>query len=109
MEKLLVVATRPIDRRTALLCLAILGLNLLDAFATLRHLEYGAQEVNPLMQALLHLGARHFLLVKHALVSIGVFVIALYPARRMAELVIQIVLPLYGALGIYHIALFYLM
>src|SRR5262249_39586436 len=57
METIRRAIARPLDPRTALLCIAILALNLLDAFATLRHLEYGAQELNPFMQALLHRGA----------------------------------------------------
>ena len=36
-----------------MLCLRILALNLVDAFATLRHLEHGATEMNPFMLALL--------------------------------------------------------
>jgi hypothetical protein len=100
---------RPLDLRTSLLCLTILALNLLDAFATLRHLEHGAQELNPFMLALLHRGAAHFLIVKHLLASAGVIGIALHPGRRAAAVALYILLPLYSILAVYQITLFYVM
>jgi Domain of unknown function (DUF5658) len=100
---------RPLDTRLAFFCLAILLLNLLDAFATLRHLEYGAEELNPLMQALLHQGARSFLVTKHVLASVGVIGIVLHPERRSAQAALWILLPVYLTLGIYQIGLFYVM
>ena len=109
METILRVAARRLDLRTASLCLAILALNLLDAFATLRHLEHGAQELNPFMVVLLHRGAGHFLVVKHLLASAGVIGIALHPGRRAADVALFILFPLYSVLALYQIALFYVM
>ncbi len=109
METIRRAISRRLDTRTALLCVAILGLNLLDAFATLRHLEHGAEELNPFMLALLHRGARHFLIVKHLLASAGVLGIALHPGRRAADIALFILFPLYVLLAIYQIALFYVM
>jgi hypothetical protein len=109
METLRRTIARPLDARTSMLCLAILALNLLDAFATLRHLEHGAQELNPFMLALLHRGAGHFLIVKHMLASAGVIGIALHPGRRAAAAALYILLPLYSLLAVYQITLFYLM
>jgi hypothetical protein len=109
MELIRRVVARPLDMRTASLCLAILALNLLDAFATLRHLEHGAQELNPFMVALLHQGAGHFLVVKHLLASAGVIGIALHPGRRAADLALFILFPLFSMLAIYQVALFYVM
>jgi hypothetical protein len=100
---------RPLDQRLASICLAILMLNMLDAFATLRHLEHGAQELNPFMQLLLHQGARSFLVVKHLLASMGVIGIALHPERRAAHVALWILFPVYLVLGIYQIGLFYFM
>ncbi len=100
---------RPLDNRTAVLCVAILALNLLDAFATLRHLEHGATELNPLMQALLHHGATSFLLAKHLLASAGIIGIALHPGRRAAAVALYTLFPLYAFLAAYQIALFYVM
>jgi hypothetical protein len=109
METIRRAIVRPLDNRTALMCLAILALNLLDAFATLRHLEHGATELNPFMAALLHHGAGHFLIVKHLLASAGVIGIALHPGRRAAAVALYILFPLYSLLAVYQIALFYLM
>lgn len=109
METIRRSIARPLDNRTALLCLAILALNLLDAFATLRHLEHGAQELNPFMSALLHHGAGHFLIVKHLLASAGVVGIALHPGRRAAAAALYVLFPLYTLLALYQIALFYVM
>jgi hypothetical protein len=100
---------RPLDAKLVFFCVAILALNLLDAFATLRHLEHGAEELNPFMQLLLQHGARSFLLVKHALASVGVIGIAMYPERRAAQVALWILFPVYLLLGIYQIGLFYVM
>src|ERR1051325_5739312 len=109
MEAIRRTIIRPLDSRIALACVAILGLNLLDAFATLRHLEHGAEELNPFMQILLHHGARSFLVVKHVLASAGVLGIAMYPERRAAQVAMWILFPVYLLLGIYQIGLFYVM
>ena len=109
METLRRTLVRPIDGRTVALCLAILTLNLIDAFATLRHLEHGAQELNPFMHALLREGAQPFLVVKHALASIGVVGIALYPGQRAANVALAILFPVYLLLAMYQIGLFYVM
>ena len=103
------VLTRPIERHIAILGMAILLLNLVDAFATLRHLEHGAEELNPFMGALLKRGAREFLLVKHALASLGVMGIALYPTQRAAHYALAVLVPVYGLLAVYQICLFYVM
>ena len=100
---------RPIDSRTLFFCFSILFLNLVDAFATLHHLAYGAEELNPLMLSVLHHGALPFLLVKHLLASVGVIGIALYPRQRAAHLALAILFPIYLALACYQICLFYVM
>ncbi len=100
---------RPLDLRTTSLCLSILVLNLIDAFSTLRHLEHGAEELNPFMHALLRRGAVPFLVVKHVLASIGVLGIALYPRQRAANIALAILFPVYFLLAIYQIGLFYVM
>ncbi len=109
METLRRAIARPLDRRTTFLCIAILALNLLDAFATLRHLEHGATELNPFMGALLHRGAADFLIVKHVLASLGVIGIALQPGQRAAVAALYFLFPLYSLLAIYQLALFYVM
>lgn len=109
MQTLRRALARPLETRTAYLCLAILALNLVDAFATLRHLEHGAEEINPFMLALLRRGAQPFLLVKHTLASIGVTGIALYPGQRAAHIALAILFPIYFLLALYQIGLFYVM
>lgn len=99
---------RPIERRTLLLALAIVALNLLDAFATLRHLSHGAEELNPIMGALLRGGPVRFLAVKHALASLGVIGIAIHPHVRAARVAMWVLLPMYLALGVYQVWLFFL-
>ena len=47
METIRRVVTRPLDRRTTFFCLAILALNLVDAFATLRHAGFPAGQLRP--------------------------------------------------------------
>ena len=103
------VLTRDIDFRTTVLCVAILAFNLIDAFATLRHLEHGAEELNPFMVALLRHGAQPFLVVKHSLASEGVLGIAVYPRQRAANIALAILFPIYSLLALYQLGLFYVM
>src|SRR5262245_39837408 len=105
MGKLRRLLHKPIEPLIAGLCLAVLCLNLVDAFATLRHIEHGAVELNPFMSALLRRGAHHFLVTKYVLASAGLIGIAMYPGRRAALTALGILFPLYSLLGIYQIAL----
>jgi Domain of unknown function (DUF5658) len=109
MHALLRVLSRDIDSKTTILCMAILALNLVDGFATLRHLEHGAEELNPFMLALLRRGPAPFLVVKHALASVGVVGIAIYPRQRAANIALAILCPVYFLLAIYQLGLFYVM
>ena len=97
---------RPIDFHTTALAMAILVLNLVDGFATLRHLTHGAEELNPLMQMLLKHSAEAFLLVKHMLASLGVIGIAMHGRVRAARIALWILFPLYVAIAIYQMILF---
>lgn len=97
---------RPLGTRTGALVVAILLLNLLDGFATLRHLHHGAEELNPLMLWLLRRGNEHFLVAKHLLASLGVMGIAMHGEVRAARVALWILFPLYSSIGIYQIALF---
>jgi hypothetical protein len=107
MHALRRAVARELDPRTTFFCLAILLLNLFDAFATLCHIEHGAEELNPFMLALIHRGAGHFLVTKHVLASVGVVGIALYPERRAAHIAIAILFPVYFVIAVYQIGLFY--
>jgi hypothetical protein len=99
---------RQVERRFVLLALTIIALNLVDAFATLRHLDHGAEEVNPLMRALVAGGPVRFLAVKHALASVGVVGIALHPRGKPALLALWLLLPLYALIAAYQMILFFL-
>jgi hypothetical protein len=101
------VALRPIERRTLLLGFAVLALNLVDAVATLRHLDHGAEELNPLMHALLRHGAAPFIAVKHSLAAIGVLGIAAHPQAPAARIALWILFPMYAAIALYQTALFW--
>jgi hypothetical protein len=97
---------RPLDLGTSALALTIVLLNLVDGFATLRHLTYGAEELNPLMQILLQHSAAAFLLVKHLLASLGVIGIAMHGRVRAARVALWLLFPLYVAIAVYQMLLF---
>src|SRR4051812_45393954 len=108
METLRRALLRPLDSRTVFFCIVIMLLNVVDAFATLRHVEHGAEELNPIMVVLLRRGAQPFLIVKHLLASMGVMGIALYPERKSSNLALCVLVPLYTILVIYQLSLFYI-
>jgi hypothetical protein len=98
---------RPLDRTTVVTAIAVIFLNLIDAFATLHHIDAGAREMNPLMNALVQEGPLAFFWGKHALAAAGVMGIAAQShhavARRMLGFVL---LPIYVAIATYQLALF---
>jgi len=98
---------RPLSTAVALGALAVLFLNLLDAFCTLRHLELGAVELNPLMRVLLDAGPVQFLVGKHLLAAGGVIGIVAHSSHRAARSMLRyVLLPVYASIGLYQIALF---
>jgi len=107
LPKMRDLLVRPLGWRVAALCVGILVLNLVDAFATLRHLEHGAEELNPIMGWALDGGPVAFLVVKHLLASLGVIGIALHPRHRAAQLAMAVLLPVYSLLAVYQIGLLY--
>ena len=101
------ILRRPLAPGILIAALAVIALNLLDAFCTLRHLELGAVEVNPIMRMLLGISPLAFLLGKHVLAAGGVLGIVAQARHRAARHVLRLVLlPVYAAIGIYQIALF---
>jgi hypothetical protein len=98
---------RPIPTGTFIVALAVIGLNLLDAFCTLRHLQLGAVEVNPIMRMLLGISPLAFIVGKYVLASGGVLGIVAQARHSAARQVLRFVLlPVYMAIGVYQIALF---
>jgi hypothetical protein len=106
MEAIRTTLRRPIEPTTLALVLAIIGLNLCDGFATLRHLHHGAEELNPFMALLLRHGSHSFLVVKHLLASAGVVGIAMHAQLRAARVALWLLFPLYLAIVLYQLALF---
>ena len=89
-----------------LVALAIVGLNLFDVVLTLRHLELGAVEINPLMQQLLERGSFAFAAGKHCLVGAGVLALATQCHHSTAAGALRFVLlPAYIALVLYQVVL----
>jgi hypothetical protein len=102
------VLWRTIDARQVRLVVAILLLNLLDAFCTLRHTSYGARELNPVMAELLGAGSLRFVTVKHLLVSLGVLAIVVRSDQPLARRALRAVLVLFACVAVYHGALWIL-
>lgn len=98
---------RPLHRATAVVALAVVALNLVDAFATLHHVSLGAEEVNPLMRLLLAHGPLPFFVGKHVLACSGVLGIAAHCHVPIARALLKMVLlPVYVAIVAYQLALF---
>ena len=68
-----------------LLVLALVTLlaSLLDGFLSLRLLQHGAQEINPLLAGFLEHGPLQFILGKHFLTCIGVILLVIYHQRPL--------------------------
>ena len=98
---------RPISRSVLVLALAVIALNLVDAFCTLRHIDSGAIEVNPIMRILLGISPLAFLVGKYVLGAGGVIGIVAQAPHRAAQHVLRFVLlPVYVAIGVYQVVLF---
>jgi len=100
-------ACRALPPGVATIVLAILALNLFDAFLTLAHVWLGAIELNPLMRRLLEEGPAEFVLGKHLLVGVGVLAVVAQSRRRTAIAALSfMVLPAYAMVVLYQLALF---
>ena len=88
------------------MALAIIVLNLVDAFGTLRNVAWGAEEVNPLMAHLLDAGPLTFFTGKFLLAAGGVLGIVAYGRTRAARVALfGILFPLYLLVAIYQVVL----
>jgi Domain of unknown function (DUF5658) len=98
---------RPVDSTTLFVALAVVFLNLVDAFGTLHHLSRGAEELNPVMGLLLHAGPTAFVVGKHMLCAAGVIGIVAHAQHRAARVTLRwVLLPVYATIAIYQLALF---
>lgn len=88
----------------SLVAAAVLVLNLADALFTLIYIHAGlASEANPLMVSALGGGAVGFMLVKLALVSLGVTLLFRLRARRSASFALVGTAVAYSSLFLYHL------
>jgi hypothetical protein len=83
----------------------LLGLNVLDSFFTLLHVQRGGGEMNPVMNWFLDLGPGPFLFWKSALVGISLVVLCLYKNFRGGRIGFSIAFCAYASLLGYHILL----
>lgn len=95
------------DAVDALLVLGIFVLNLLDAALTLHHLDRGAREVNPLMDALLRISPELFVAEKAVVGAVCVVALVVHKTTRMARIGLWTFFGFYGALFLYHLYLLF--
>lgn len=95
-----------LPRGLVAVALAIVALNLFDVVLTMRHLELGAVELNPLMQQLIDRGWVAFATGKHFLVGTGVLALTTQRHHIAASGALRFVLlPGYIMLALYQVAL----
>ena len=92
-------------RSDVLLLSSVFILNILDAFFTLRWLEMGGREGNPLMARLLEAGNLPFLIQKCFVVGIWLVILIVHKNFRLARVGMWSLLGVYGLLLLYHFAL----
>jgi len=94
--------------RDLILALAILALNILDAFFTLSWVERGGSEGNPFMREVLDLGPGAFLFQKCVLAGFWLVVLTVHKNFRLARAGLYSLLAIYVLLLLYHLLLFFL-
>jgi hypothetical protein len=92
-------------RRTVVLALLVFGGSLLDALFTLRHLQQGGQEANPLLALALTDGTARFLHLKLSLTGVGVWMLAVHQQWPLAVRSLHGLTLGYGAVLVYHLLL----
>jgi len=87
------------------IALAILILNLLDALFTLAFLQLGlAEEANPLMSLVYRSSPLGFVLVKLAMVQLGVMILQMNHRFRLAQYALNAGVTIYVCIVAYHLA-----
>jgi hypothetical protein len=92
-------------RRDVVLVVAILLLNIFDAFFTLIWLQRGGAEGNPLMAWLLEHGNGPFLVQKCIVVGLWLLLLVVHKNFRVARLGLYSLAAIYSLLILYHFAL----
>jgi Domain of unknown function (DUF5658) len=94
-----------VARRIVVLALLVFVCSLLDALLTLRHLQDGGLEANPLLAMALNHGTSLFLYLKIGITGVGVWLLAAHQQFLLAQRGLQ-GLPLgYGVVLAYHLVL----
>jgi len=83
----------------------LLGLNILDSFFTLLHVQGGGGELNPVMQWFLEMGPMPFLFWKSFLVGLSLVVLCVYKNFRGGRVGFSIAFCAYASLLGYHLTL----
>jgi hypothetical protein len=92
-------------RQDVALILGIFMLNILDAFFTLRWLEMGGGEGNPLMDMLIQTNVQIFLLQKCVVVGLWLVILVIHKNFRIARVGLWTALILYTGILFYHFVL----
>ncbi len=85
--------------------IAILVLNILDAWLTLLYLGYGGSEANPVARYLLETGIDWFVGAKSFLVSVCLLFLAVHKTFNFVRPAIRVLVWFYGGLLVYHMIL----
>jgi hypothetical protein len=93
------------ERRDLMGVVAILILNILDAWLTLVYLGYGGSEANPVARRLLEWGTEWFLGAKSLLVTACLLFLAVHKTFRCVRPALRVLIWFYGALLVYHLVL----
>jgi hypothetical protein len=91
-----------LDAVTVFLSLIVLVASVLDAILTLRHLQNGGWELNPLMHAVLECGVPFFVGAKILATGIGVVFLAIHQNFALGRLTLRLAALVYVALLGYH-------
>ena len=92
-------------RRIVVLALLVYMCSLLDALLTLRHLQDGGREANPVLAMALTDGTSLFLQLKIGLTGVGVWWLAAHQQFPLAQRGLQGLTLGYGVLLVYHLVL----
>ncbi len=103
------IANRYVDRYSPVLryiCIGFVLLSMTDAFFTLRLLDKGGSELNPIMAALLDLDIEWFIYVKLIATSIGLAILLAHFHFRWLK-IIRVSHILYSLFGLYVLLIHY--
>jgi hypothetical protein len=93
------------DARDLRVVLAILALNILDAWLTLVYIGYGGTEANPIARTLLEWGTDWFVGAKSLLVTACLLFLAVHKTFRCVRPALRLLSWFYGGLLVYHLVL----